>query len=104
MTNVSHIAHYIIRATALLSALTGHHAAIAQSPATIAIRNVTAPSAKSAPMSSFYVLREIVDGKVLINDTDHDTLLLHDSALEHGRPLADAQGAANRYPRFAKLI
>ncbi len=77
---------------------------LAQAPATIVIRGVTAPLATSKMIGAVDELREIADGNVLVNDGNSRALMLFDPTLEHATMLADTLGTSNAYPRFGKLI
>src|SRR5437764_956870 len=72
--------------------------ATAQAPK-IPIRAVTAPTATSALLHSVDELREIVPGRILVNDGNDRQLLMFDATLQHPAVLADSVGTRAPYPR-----
>src|SRR4051812_36037443 len=57
--------------------------AIAQQPASIKIRALTAPLATSVSVAAVGQLREIAGSKVLVNDDGNRALMLFDATLQH---------------------
>jgi hypothetical protein len=71
----------------------------------VPIRPVSAPTAVATELRSVDELREVANGKVLINSSRERKLLLFDASLKNPSVLADTMdGAAARYPRGGKLI
>lgn len=74
--------------------------------AQIPIRTVSAPSATLAQsLGNISGIRELADGRLLVNDDGRRLLLVFDKQLATAEILADStSGAANSYPRGARLI
>lgn len=73
--------------------------------AQIPVRAVSAPTATTAaPISSIDELREIADGRVLVNTNSGRQLLMFDASLATWSALADTTGNVAVYPRFARLF